>query len=148
MLLSAEDSSAITHQLLELCSWYENSTILSRPARDDCLQYTSLPDCFPQGPLRAKQLVPPPGYAPLQLTLSNCPEALFIGHISQRVSLDEDQVAAMFVGAKRAGLYPHSITTGLGTAQEVSQWALLHLTPPTDPAELLLCVCECMCVCV
>ena len=25
MLLSAEDSSAITHQLLELCSWYEVS---------------------------------------------------------------------------------------------------------------------------
>ena len=51
-------------------------------------------------------------------------------YISQRVSLDEDQVAAMFVGAKRAGLYPHSITTGLGTAQEVSQWDLLHLTIP------------------
>ncbi len=171
MLLSAEDSSAITHQLLELWSWYEVSfmklvTGIQKPkalkelnhfvkTRDDYLQYTSLPDCFPQGPLRAKQLVPPPGYAPLQLTLPNCPEALSMGHlwslnkqlcstlalqpyalllkgymegstcvifyISQRVSLDEGQVAAMFVGAKRAGLYPHNITTGLGTAQEVSQ---------------------------
>ena len=53
-----------------------------------------------------------------------------IFYISQRVSLDEDQVAAIFVGAKRAGLYPHSITTGLGTPQEVSQWDLLHLTLP------------------
>ena len=102
--------------------------------RDDCLQYTSLPDCFPQGLLTADQLAPPPGYAPLQFILPNCPEALFMGHlwslkkqlcsalalqpyalllksymagstrvifyISQRVSLDEDQVAAMFVGAR------------------------------------------------
>ena len=172
MLLSSEDSSAITCQFLKLWSWCEVSLLklvigiqLGSKAleglehfvktRDDCLQYTSLPDCFPQGPLTADQLAPPPGYAPLQLTLPNCPEALSMGHlwslkkqlcsalalqpyalllkgymegstcvifyISQRVSLDEGQVAAMFVGAKRAGLYPHSITTGLGTAQEVSQ---------------------------
>ena len=63
-----------------------------------------------------------------------------IFYISQRVSLDKDQVAAMFVGAKRAGLYPHSITTGLQTAQEVSQWALLYLNPPTDPAAVCVCV--------
>ena len=155
MLLSAEESSAITHQLLELWSWYEISfmklaTGIQRPkalkelnhfvkTRDDYLQYTSLPDCFPQGPLRAKQLVPPPGYVFLRLTVSNCPEAISMGHlwslkeqlcsaltlqpyalllkgymegstrvifyISQRVSLEEDQVAAMFVGAERAGLY-------------------------------------------
>ena len=199
MLLSAEDSFAITHQFLKLWSWYEVSLLklvigiqLGSKAleglkhfvktRDGCLQYTSLPDCFPQGPLTADQLAPPPGYAPLQLTLPNCPEALFMSHlwslkkqlcsalalqpyalllkgyregstcvifyISQRVSLDEDQVAAMFAGAKRAGLYPHSITTGLGTAQEVSQWTLLHLTPPTDPAEVLLCVVCVLCVCV
>ena len=73
-----------------------------------------------------------------------------IFHISQCVLLDKDQLAAMFVGAKRAGLYPHSITTGLGTAQEVSQWDLLHLTPHTDLAEVLhaVCVCVCLCVCV
>ena len=169
MLLSAEDSSAITRQFLKLWSWYEVSLLklfieiqLGSKAleglehfvktRDDCLQYTSLPDCFPQGPLRVDQLAPPPGYAFLCLTIPKCPEALSMGHlwslkkqlcsalalqpyalllkgymegsthvifyISQCISLDEDQVAAMFVGAKRAGLYPHSITR---TAQEVSQ---------------------------
>ena len=81
MLLSAEDSSAITRQFLKLWSWYEVSLLklfieiqLGSKAleglehfvktRDDCLQYTSLPDCFPQGPLTADQLAPPPGYAP------------------------------------------------------------------------------------
>ena len=99
-----------------------------------CSTYTSLPDCFPQGPLTADQLAPHPGYAPLQLTLPNYLEALFMGHlwslkqqlfstlalqpyalllkgymegstrtifyISQHVSLEKDQVAAMFVRAK------------------------------------------------
>ena len=98
MLLSAEDSSAITRQFLKLWSRYEVSLLklvigiqLESKAleglehfvktRDDCLQYTSLPDGFPQGPLTADQLAPPPGYAPLQLTLPNCPEALFMGHL-------------------------------------------------------------------
>ena len=172
MLMSAEDSSAITLQFLKLWSWYEISLlalvtgILLGPtalkelnhfvkSRDDSLQYTSLPDCFPQGPLTADQLAPSPGYTLLRLTLPSCPEDIIIGrlwslkkqlctslalqpyavllkgymegsthvifYISQRVSLDEDKVAAMFEGAKRAGLYPHSITTAFGTAQEVSQ---------------------------
>lgn len=64
-----------------------------------------------------------------------------IFHISQHVTLDEDRVAAMFVGAKRAGLYPHSITTGFSTAQEVSQWSSsVPVTPPTDLSEVLLCL--------
>ena len=177
-LMSAEDSSAITRQFLKLWSWYEVSLLKlvtgvlldSRAleelnqfvrSRDDSLQHTSLPECFPQGPLTDDQLVPPPGYAPLRLTLSSQSEDVPMGrlwslkehlcsslalqpyalllkgymegstrvifHISQHVPLDEDRVAAMFVGAKRAGLYPHSITTALGTAQEVSQWPRLHL---------------------
>ena len=176
-LLSAEDSSAITHELpLKLSSWYEVSflklasgVLLGSMAsinqfvrsRDDSLQHTSLPECFPQGPLTDDQLVPPPGYTPLRLTLPSAPEDVPMGrlwslkehlcsslalqpyalllkgymegsthiifHISQHVTLDEDRVAAMFVGAKRAGLYPHIITTALGTAQEVSQWPHLHL---------------------
>ena len=81
MLLSVEDSSAITRQFLKLWSWYKVSLLklvigiqLGSKAleglehfvktRDDCLQYTSLPDCFPQGPLTVDQLAPPPGYAP------------------------------------------------------------------------------------
>ena len=177
-LMSAEDSSAITRQLLKLWSWYEVSLLKlvtgvlldSRAleelnqfvrSRDDSLQHTSLPECIPQGPLTDDQLVPPPGYTPLRLTLPSAPEDVFMGriwslkehlcsslalqsyalllkgymegsthiifHISQHVTLDEDRVAAMFVGAKQAGLYPHSITTALGTAQEVSQWPHLHL---------------------
>ena len=64
-----------------------------------------------------------------------------IFHISRHVTLDEDQVAAMFVGAKRAGLYPHSITTGFSTAQEVSQWSSsVVVTPPTDLSEVPLCL--------
>ena len=94
MLLSSEDSSAITCQFLKLWSWCEVSLLklvigiqglegLEHfvKTRDDCLQYTSLPDCFPQGPLTADQLAPPPGYAPLQLTLPNCPEGLLLGHL-------------------------------------------------------------------
>ena len=64
-----------------------------------------------------------------------------IFHISRHVTLDEDQVAAMFVVAKRAGLYPHSITTGFSTAQEVSQWSSsVAVTPPTDLSEVSLCL--------
>ena len=64
-----------------------------------------------------------------------------IFHISRHVTLDEDQVAAMFARAKRAGLYPHSITTGFSTAQEVSQWSpSVPVTPPTDLSEVPLCL--------
>ena len=64
-----------------------------------------------------------------------------IFHISRHVTLDEDQVVAMFVRAKRAGLYPHSITTGFSTAQEVSQWSSsVAVTPPTDLSEVPLCL--------
>ena len=178
MLMSAEDSSVIIDHLLQLWSWYEVSFLRLAArvlldfraleelnqfvrSRDDSLQYTSLPECFPQGPLTDDQLAPPPGYTPLRLTLSSAPEDVPMGHlwslkkhlcsslalqpyalllkgymegsthiifhISQHVTLDEERVAAMFVGAKRAGLYPHSITTALGTAQEVSQRPHLHL---------------------
>ena len=191
VLMSTEDSSAINAQFIKLVSWYEVSFMnlvtgilmgasaleeLSQfvKSRDDSLQYTSLPECFPRGPLTADQLAPPLGYTLLKLTLRSSPEDISMGHlwylkeqlcsslalqpyalllkgymegsthiifyISQRVSLDEDKVAAMFEGAKRAGFYPHSITTAVGTAQQVSQWALLHLTPPTDSAEAV-CVC-------
>ena len=64
-----------------------------------------------------------------------------IFHISRHVTLDEDQVAAMFVVAKRAGLYPHSITTGFSTFQEVSQWSSsVAVTPSTDLSEVPLCL--------
>ena len=198
MLMSAEDSSAITTQFLKLVSWYEvsfmklvtgtlmGSTALQQlsqfvKSRDDSLQYISLPECFSRGPLTADQLVPPLGYTLLKLTLRSGPEDIFMGHlwslkeqlcsslalqpyalllkgymegsthiifyISQRISLDEDKVAAMFEGAKQARLYPHTITTAVGTAQEVSQWALLHLTPPR-PCRGCVCVCVLLCVLV
>ena len=70
-----------------------------------------------------------------------CQSTHIIFHISRHVTLDEDQVAAMFVGAKRAGLYPHSIITGFSTAQEVSQWSSsVPVTPPTDLSEVPLCL--------
>ena len=98
MLLSAEDSSDIINHLLRLWSWYEVSLlklvtgILLRSkaleeldhfvkTRDDSLKYTSLPDCFPQGPLRVEQLAPTPGYALLQLTLPSCPDDFFMDHL-------------------------------------------------------------------
>ena len=190
ILVSAEDSLAITCQNLKLWSWYEVSflklvaTLQSMPleelssfvkTRDESLQFTSLPECFPQGPLTADQLTPPPGYTPLRLTLPNHPEDVSMGHlwslkeqlcssltlqpyalllkgymegsthiifhISRHVTLDEGQVAAMFVEAKRAGLYLHSITTGFSTAQEVSQWSSsVAVTPPTDLSEVPLCL--------
>ena len=174
-LFSAEEAMTVARNLPRYWSWYECAflkevTSYCHSNEDsmsallemyDGLRHTPLPECFPQGPLMANQLAPPPGYTPLRLTLPSAPEDVPMGrlwslkkhlcsslalqpyalllkgymegstqiifHISQHVTLDEDRVAAMFVGAKQAGLYPHVITTALGTAQEVSQWPHLHL---------------------
>ena len=188
-IFSAEQAMTAARNLPRYWSWYEcafleevTSYFHSKEAAMstlletyDAVKYMSLPECFPQGPLTANQLAPPPGYTPLRLTLPNHPEDVPMGrlwslrdqlcssltlqpyalllkgymegsthiifHISQHVTLDEDQVAAMFVVAKRAGLYPHSITTGFSTAQEVSQWSSsVAVTLPTDLSEVSLCL--------
>ena len=95
------------------------------------LTLSSAPEDVPMGRLWSlkKHLCSSLALQPHALLLKGYMEGSthIIFHISQHVTLDEDRVAAMFVGAKQAGLYPHSITTALGTAQEVSQWPHLHL---------------------